>query len=364
MIKVSIIIPTFNRDTYLDKTLSSLVLQDCLAENYEILVCDNGSTDRTKEIVLEKQKQFPHINLRYFFEPVPGSLAARHKGYKESKTDNILIFTDDDLQYSQKWLSTIISTFNDNPDVHLLGGPSRPIYEVEPPEWLKYFFYDYDKMKYCGDLSLLEIKTDKMIEVDPNFIWSLNMSIRKKTFTECGGLHLCVMPKEYQHFQGDGETGLTMKMKEKGYKAFYHPEVSVEHIIPASRLTFNFFDNRYYYQGICNSYTDIRREYGLYTPLENQRQEDRPKRDFYKSTRKILGEIKRFIILPKPKPKLPHVTPNEPTSNYEELLLKERFRQSYYAGYNFHQWAVNNNKKLLSWVLKEDYFDYKLPEIK
>lgn len=362
--KASIIIPTFNRDTYLERTISALTKQDFSSDDYEILVCDNGSTDRTKEIVFEMQKQFPDINLKYFYEPVPGSLSARHRGYEEAKSDNILIFTDDDVLPVKSWLSTIVETFERNPGIHMLGGPSIPLYEATPPKWLEYFFYRQNNIEYCGDLSLLQVDTKSMIEIDPNMVWSLNMSIRKKTFEACKGLHLCVMPKEYQHFQGDGETGLTMKMKEKGYKTFYHPEVSVEHIIPKERLTFNYFDNRYFYQGICNSYTDIRRGYGLYKPLPTKGEELPPKRNFYRDLREIMGEIKRMIIPPKPKSKLPQVTPNEPPSNYEELLLKERFRQSYYAGYNFHQWAVNNNKKLLAWVLKEDYFDYKLPEIK
>jgi glycosyltransferase involved in cell wall biosynthesis len=345
MIKASIILPTFNRCFYLEKTLTALINQEAPANEYEILVCDNASTDKTKEIVLEKQKQNPHINLRYLYEPIPGSLSARHCGYRKSNTDNILIFIDDDVLPVNNWLSAIIYTFNTNRDVHMLGGPSIPIYEAPRPQWIEYFSTKKDITECCPDLSLLQIQTDNIFEVDPVMIMSLNMSIRKKTFKECGGLHLCVMPKEYQHFQGDGETGLSIKLKDKGYKAFYNPNIEVKHIIPKERLTFNYFDNRYFYQGVCNSYTDIRTKYRLYKSTLNNL-------SLYRKARHFAGNVKRGIFQEKIL-----------EEKYQEMLLRQRFHQCYLAGYNFHQWAVKNNNKLLSWVLKENYFDYKLPDI-
>ena len=352
--KASVIIPTLNNCLLLEKTLMSLCgQQDISPDDFEILVCDNRSTDKTKSIVKQAGIIYPNINIRYFYEPVPGSLSARHRGFKESVTDNILIFTDDDVLFSEKWLSTIINTFEKNSDIHMLGGPSRPVFEVEPPHWLEYFSYKNEEMEHCGNLSLLNIFTDVPIEVNPNLIWSLNMAIRKDIFIKCGGLHHCVISKEYQHFQGDGETGLTMKLKELGYAAYFHPEVSVRHTIPKSRFTFNFFDNRYFYQGVCNSFTDIRREYGLYE--NNKKTCNFPQMNF--PGRRTLGKIKRKLF------KKSEYQINTEINSYEEQLLKKRFNEQLKAGYNFHQWAVKNNTELLKWVLKENYFDYKLPDI-
>ena len=351
--KASIIIPTFNNDSSLRRTLESLCQQTATPSDFEILVCDNGSIDNTKKETLCVKGQYPQVNIKYFYEPEPGSLSARHRGYKESRTDNILIFTDDDVLYKNNWLETIIDFFDKNPDAHMLGGPSFPVFETNPPKWLEYLYTRNEQFDMCGNLSLLNIKTKLPIEIDPNWIWSLNLAIRKDIFKKCRGLHLCVMPKEYQHFQGDGETGLTLKFKEKGYKAFYHPDVCIEHVIQKSRLTFNFFDNRYFYQGVCNSFTDIRKEYGRYGKSEKScdiSQINIP-------GRRTLSKIKR---------KLQNITSQQQISNepsYEEQLLKTRFNEQLKAGYNFHQWAVKNNSELLKWVLKEDYFDYTLPDI-
>ena len=50
-IKISIVIPTFNRADKLKKVLPSLLNQTQPPETYEILLCDAGSTDETEELV-------------------------------------------------------------------------------------------------------------------------------------------------------------------------------------------------------------------------------------------------------------------------------------------------------------------------
>ena len=51
MIMVSIIIPTYNREEQLNRTLNSLIHLKSDPNLFEIIVVDNGSTDRTKDVV-------------------------------------------------------------------------------------------------------------------------------------------------------------------------------------------------------------------------------------------------------------------------------------------------------------------------
>ena len=91
--KVSLIIPTFNRSLLLTKCLDSLVNQTYPITDYEIIVVDNNSIDNTFDIVNEYIKKYS--NLRYFKEKKPGLVNARHTGAKNASFD-YLIFTDDD----------------------------------------------------------------------------------------------------------------------------------------------------------------------------------------------------------------------------------------------------------------------------
>jgi len=63
--KVSVIIPTYNRADLLSLTLSSLCEQKFNADEYEVIISDDGSTDHTK-VTVDKFKE--RLNLHYLFQ--------------------------------------------------------------------------------------------------------------------------------------------------------------------------------------------------------------------------------------------------------------------------------------------------------
>jgi len=135
VLQVSLIIPTLNRAEVLGRTLRSIVAVVHPSDPVEIIVVDNGSADRTAEVCREVRVRFPQYEWRYFYEPVPGLLSGRHRGAKEAQGE-ILSFLDDDVLLSRSWLDGLTDAFN-GPGVVLVGGPSRPQFEIEPPGWLE-----------------------------------------------------------------------------------------------------------------------------------------------------------------------------------------------------------------------------------
>jgi glycosyltransferase involved in cell wall biosynthesis len=205
-------------------TLNSLASQDFPPQNFEILIIDNGSTDNTKQVAERFIDQFPTLTVRYIFEPEPGLLSGRHRGALEAE-GKILVFIDDDIEADRNWLKAIDSSFAD-PSVHLVGGRNLPKYETPPPDWLAWFWDEHEYGKFCGSLSLLDFG-HQVREIDPEFVWGLNYSIRKDTLFVLGGFHPDCVPANLQQFQGDGETGLSIKAREKGYGAIYQPNALV-----------------------------------------------------------------------------------------------------------------------------------------
>lgn len=333
----SIIIPTLNRDKFLKLCLLSLVKQNYHQDDYEILVIDNGSTDRTKQVTEDISQQNQNHNIRYIYEPEPGLLSGRHRGALESLGE-ICIFVDDDIEADPNWLNSIHESFQD-PSVQLVGGRNLPKYEIKPPEWLNWFWVEHPYGRWCGELSLLDFG-EEVREIDANFVWGLNFSIRRQALFDLGGFHPDCIPKHLQHFQGDGETGLTIKANQAGYKAIYQPKALVWHQVPASRMTYQYFENRYFYQGVGNSYTNIRKSRSL--PRKNYVQ---LVKDVVKSP---LRKIKKLIR-------------DANKQNKERQWLQNKLNQSLMAGVNFHENALRQNPKLLDWVLKTDYWDYRLP---
>ncbi|GIH09794.1 glycosyl transferase [Rhizocola hellebori] len=90
--KLSVVIPTYNRSDILRLTLESLVHQDLDHDDYEVLVIDDGSSDDTAEVVKEYMDR---MNLRYFFQEDEGYRAAgaRNVGIANVKAD-ITVFMD------------------------------------------------------------------------------------------------------------------------------------------------------------------------------------------------------------------------------------------------------------------------------
>lgn len=100
----SVVIPTYNRKPILEKCLKVLERQhfdQSQIEGYEIVVVDDGSTDRTVEWLQAEADQFPHVRL--FQQNHQGPAAARNLGVKQAQGDTI-IFIDSDLVVTEKFL--------------------------------------------------------------------------------------------------------------------------------------------------------------------------------------------------------------------------------------------------------------------
>jgi hypothetical protein len=99
--KLSVIIPAYNRAALIGETLRSLLNQTLPAD--EILVVDDGSTDETAEVVrqtannwtLETGKLKPEI--RVILQENAGPAAARNTGFRASRGEFIHFFDSDDL---------------------------------------------------------------------------------------------------------------------------------------------------------------------------------------------------------------------------------------------------------------------------
>ena len=102
---ISVIIPTYNRASYLSEAIQSVLEQDyfrnCPADPcFEFWVIDDGSTDETKKVVRSYGGK-----VRYCFQPHQGVSAARNKGLRLSSGNYIAFLDSDDLWMANKMRS-------------------------------------------------------------------------------------------------------------------------------------------------------------------------------------------------------------------------------------------------------------------
>ena len=98
MTKVSIIIPTYNRANFLQRSINSAFAQTF--QDFELIVVDDCSIDNTKEIIENIKKSFPNIQY-IFLEQNGGAANAINVGVKHSKGEFIAILDSDD-----EWMPT------------------------------------------------------------------------------------------------------------------------------------------------------------------------------------------------------------------------------------------------------------------
>jgi len=111
--KISVVIPAYNEERYLRRTIRSLKNQTLKAN--EIIVVDNGSTDKTKEVA-------ESLGAKVIIEKRKGVGFARRAGFEKALYD-IIVTTDADTIFPKNWLSRIEKTFAENPRVIAVGGP-------------------------------------------------------------------------------------------------------------------------------------------------------------------------------------------------------------------------------------------------
>lgn len=93
-LKLSIIVPVYNVEKYLERCVDSLVHQDIDKSEYEIILINDGSTDRSYEIA--QQLKSKHGNLVLLSQENKGQSAARNVGMDIAKGKYIMFVDSDD----------------------------------------------------------------------------------------------------------------------------------------------------------------------------------------------------------------------------------------------------------------------------
>lgn len=92
--RLSVVIPTYNRKEILLECLRALDSQTLLKDRYEVLVVDNGSTDGTQQMLQAGLNRY-QMNISFLNQPKRGPAAARNLGIQNARGDVLLLLGDD-----------------------------------------------------------------------------------------------------------------------------------------------------------------------------------------------------------------------------------------------------------------------------
>lgn len=230
---ISVIIPTHNRYLSLKETLTSLknqVISEELGLDYEIIVVDNNSADRTKELVEDMKKQM-NGRLKYVFESKKGAAHARNTGIRNAKGE-IISFIDDDCTVVKNWINEIALTFKSHNADAVLGRISLSLLSRKP-DWIPDSFLR-------KRLAQIDYGAETKMMGDGDLV-TANTSFRAEVFKKFGGFNSRFEPCE--------DTQYSRMVSKHGIVKFYSPKAEVFHRIPAERLNSGYFLKQSYKWG-------------------------------------------------------------------------------------------------------------------
>jgi glycosyltransferase involved in cell wall biosynthesis len=243
--KISVVIATYNRADLLRRTLDVLQRQ-AFQPGDEVIVVDNGSTDATPDVIASAAQRFA-IPLRHFRETTPGKTPAMNAGIAVARGD-ILALTDDDVFPAPDWIATMHRLFEGS-SMDLVGGRIDPRWEQPAPSWLQIEQqHGYGPM--ASPLALLHYG-----DVQPlggRTALGANMAIRRSVLRSLGGFSLHLGRHRGTLLCGE-DHDLCQRAVAAGFRCEYHPELRVEHWVPADRTRLRYFLRWFFWSGITDA---------------------------------------------------------------------------------------------------------------
>ena len=194
---VSVIVPAFNEERVIEATIRSLLNSDY--DNFEIIVVDDGSQDRTSEVVREYFGDEPLVSL--FTEPNAGKAAALNLGLRYAKGE-VVVALDADTQFPGETIRALARRFVD-PHIGAVAGNAKVGNRINVvTRWQALEYITSQNMDRRAFASL------NCITVVPGAVGAW----RRELIDQCGGFSTETLAEDQD---------LTMKIRKLGYKIGY-----------------------------------------------------------------------------------------------------------------------------------------------
>jgi GT2 family glycosyltransferase len=245
---VSIVIPTSNAEDTIENVLNSILSQDY--KEYEVIIIDNGSKDRTEEIVkkiIEKKK----ADIKYYkYEKQLGHAGAINEGIMKASGDLILILHDDVVLGGNNWLSEMVKVM-EREDVGIASSLFvTPVKELSGIN--KVFSYVYILGWHDTNMNL---------GIQEVMYSGLNNDMIKRKVIEKVGY-----PDNSYKF-GMHDIDYSERVRRAGYKIVLNPKVHVKHLLSSYQRSLRGHLRKAWQYGYPSSV--ILKRYGYLPNLDN-----------------------------------------------------------------------------------------------
>jgi GT2 family glycosyltransferase len=233
---VSVILATRDRADLLDATLRGMATHAPVDLSWELLVTDNGSTDRTASVLATAKQFLPLVAL---LEPEPGKNRALNRALALARGE-LLVFTDDDVLPQAGWLTELVSASRRWPDADIFGGQILHSWPDGTPGWLRELCREGALNFALYSFPQPEGPAERL-PAGPNFAVRA-AALQGMRFREDIG------PQAGAQYAMGSETELLQRLRESGKQMIYVPAATVLHVIqPWQLATSNLYRRSFRY---------------------------------------------------------------------------------------------------------------------
>lgn len=234
---LTVILCTYNRCDKLAEALASLAKQKVdPGVQWEVLLVDNNSNDRTAEVYQKFKQAFP-VPIHYVFEGQLGLSHARNRGIVEA-SGRYVAFTEDDEISDNRWVQVILNTFRSR-SCDAVAGMIDLTWRGPRPPWLT------DEI--LGFLGYLDYGPEQRLTHErPPF--GGNMAFTKLVFDKIGFFDTN-LGRQGRKLVGGDEIELFERFFRAGFTVIYQPEAVTYHVIEKDRLNKVYFRKIHFYEG-------------------------------------------------------------------------------------------------------------------
>lgn len=245
---ISIVIPTYNRCEILKRTLESLARMEVPPEiEWEVIVVDNSSQDRTKEVIEKFAADYSPLNICYAFEPQPGRSYALNRAIKQARGE-IIAMTDDDVTADRQWLSEVKKAFDDSGCTGV-AGKVVAVWPCPKPAWLT------ESGRYRLSKAIVSFDEGEQACVLGVSPLGANLSIKKAAFDRYG-LFRTDLGRQRDTLLSGEDTEFFQRISALGERVMYSPKAIVYHPVEKSRIRKSYYRSWCFQDGRGHARTD------------------------------------------------------------------------------------------------------------
>lgn len=175
-LRLSVVIPTYNRKASLLLALGALAKQTYPANQFEVIVVSDGSSDGSAEAVRDLKTPY---RLRFMEQKNSGPSVARNFGARIACAP-VIVYLDDDIEPVSVFLEEHAKAHENDPTLVLIGPQSEPLGEAMP------YFIAWEHAMLRKQYENFESGVWK---AGPNNLYSGNFSVRREHLISVGGFN-------------------------------------------------------------------------------------------------------------------------------------------------------------------------------